>query len=244
MHGIVLFRSIIARIERRKELIFSFLLSLDYFGLFGKTESLPYRRKDAVAKQWNNIYLKKTAFINYEILIAQLVRKFTLQISFFVLLLRDYARNDMLQLPHPELNVFHNITTATSCHYGHRNSDRSHIGALIYARHQNHVQQSGAIVFFSQVFFSYSFYFQSRTRGRPDRSFDRDIVLESAGIILTYIFPDRARAAPWWMLARRGEIFVRWGQFLKIKRPTLSLRAAINNNGRAIAGERAGAYLL
>lgn len=171
MHGIVLFRSIIARIERRKKLIFSFLLSLNYFGLFGKTESLPYRKRDAVAKQWNNIYLKKTAFINYEILIAQLVRKFTLQISFFVLLLRDYARNDMLQLPHPELNVFHNITTATSCHYGHRNSDRSYRRTDIRPPSKSRATKWRDCIFLAGFFFPTLFIFNHGHAGGPiDRS--------------------------------------------------------------------------
>lgn len=128
-----------------------------------------------------------------------------------------------------------------SCHYGHRDYDRNHQSTDIRPPSKSRATKWRDCIFLSIFFFPTLFIFNHDTRCGPDRPFDRDIVLESAGIILTYIFPDSASCA---MVdaGRHGEIFVRGGQFLKIKRPTLSLRAAINNNGRDRA--RASAYLL
>lgn len=87
--------------------------------------------------------------------------------------------------------------------------------AIKIARHK-----VARLYFSCLLFFLLIFFFVFSITMRSDRPFDRDIVLESAGIILTYIFPDstaegRREGGGATGAARRGEpvagaaIFVR-----------------------------------
>lgn len=115
-----------------------------------------------------------------------------LQISFRAVFLRVYVKR-LCNYP-SQYNILYNVATIGR-HYTHRNLRSQTIRALIYARHQNHAPQSGAIVFLLLTIFFISLFFLFSITMRPDRPFDRDIALESAGIILTYIFPDSAGRA-------------------------------------------------
>lgn len=81
----------------------------------------------------------------------------------------------VMQLPLPIQHTLYNVATIGR-HYTHRNPRSQTIRALIYARHQNHAPQSGAIVFLLLTIFFISLFFLFSITMRPDRPFDRDTV--------------------------------------------------------------------
>lgn len=108
--------------------------------------------------------------------------------------------------PTQSLTYSTTYTTATSCHYRHRNYDRNHRSADIRPPSKSRATKWRDCIFLAAFFFYFLlFLFSITTRARPDRPFDRDIVLESAGIILTYIFPDSASGGAMVDAGRHGQ---------------------------------------
>jgi len=145
--------------------------------------------------------------------------------------------------PTQSLTYSTTYTTATSCHYRHRDYDSNHRSADIRPPSKSRATKWRDCIFLAAFFlFPTLFIFNHDTRAARSTVRSRHCTRIGRHNLDVYFSGQRERWSHGGCWPARPEIFVRGGQFLKIKRPTLSLRAAINNNGRDRA--RASAYLL